>query len=112
MDYRCPVCRENIAKRRLSQTVLVGLEIECPRCKSVVRHNVHRVESAIILGNFAVLVILAAFAYWLQSKDLVIVIVFAAVMGAAALPLLEHTYLRNWPRYAALGPKSEPKSEP
>ncbi len=101
MDYRCPVCRENIAKRRLSQTVMLGLEIECPRCNSVVRHNIHRVESMIVLLNFAVILVLAAFAYWFQSRGLVLVAVGAALVGAAALPLLERTYLRTWPRYAS-----------
>lgn len=107
MDYRCPVCRMNIAKRKLSQTVLVGLEIECPHCKNVVRHNVHRIEAVLIMTNFAALLILAVLAYWLQSRDLVVVVVLTAMLGAAALPLLEHTYLRSWPRYARLAPKPE-----
>lgn len=107
MDYRCPVCRNNIVKRRLSQTVLVGLEIECPHCKSVVRHNVHRVEAWIIMANFAALLILGLLAYWLQSTDLVVVVIVVAMMGAALLPLLEHTYLRNWPRYASIAPKPD-----
>ena len=102
MDYRCPVCRENIAKRRLSQTVMVNLEIECPRCNSVVRHNIHRAETIIVLVNFAAIVVLAVFAYWFQSRGLVLVAVGAAMVGAAAMPLLERTYLRNWPRYASM----------
>ncbi len=99
MDYRCPVCRANIPKRRLSQTVMVKLEIQCPHCQNVVRHNIHRAESIIVMLNFAALVVLAAFAYWFQSQDLVIVAVGVAIVGASALPLIEHTYLRNWPRY-------------
>ena len=91
MDYRCPVCRENIAKRRLSQTVMLGLEIECPRCNSVVRHNIHRAETIIVLLNFAVILVLAVFAYWFQSRGLVLVAVGAALVGAAASPLLERT---------------------
>jgi DNA-directed RNA polymerase subunit RPC12/RpoP len=102
MDYRCPVCRANIAKRRLSNTVMVKLEIQCPHCKSVVRHNVHRVETAIVMFNFAAILVLAALAYWLRSRDLVVVAVCTALAGAAALPLLEHTYLRTWPRYASM----------
>lgn len=108
MDYRCPVCRMKIAKRRLSQTVMVKLEVQCPHCNSVVRHNVHRAESIIVMLNFAAIVVLAAFAYWFQSRELVIVAVGAALVGASALPLLEHTYLRNWPRYAPLAAGPEP----
>lgn len=99
MDYRCPVCREAIAKRRLSETVMLKLEIECPRCNSVVRHNIHRVEHVIVLLNFAALIVLAAFAYWFQSRSLVLVAVGVAIVGASALPVLERTYLRAWPRY-------------
>jgi len=102
MDYRCPVCRENIAKRRLSQTVMLGLEIECPRCNSVVRHNIHRAETIIVLLDFAAIIVLAAFAYWFQSRGLVLVAVGAAMVGAATLPLLERIYLRTWPRYASI----------
>ncbi len=102
MDYRCPVCRANIAKRRLSQTAMVKLEVQCPHCGSVVRHNVHRAETVIVMLNFAAIAVLAAFAYWFQSRDLVLVAVGAAIVGASALPLLEHTYLRNWPRYVPM----------
>jgi len=108
MDYRCPVCRENIAKRRLSQTVMLGLEIECPRCNSVVRHNIHRAETIIVLLNFAVILVLAVFAYWFQSRGLVLVAVGAALVGAAASPLLERTYLRTWPRYASIVQRPKP----
>lgn len=108
MDYRCPVCRQVIAKRRLSQTVMVKLEIECPHCKSVVRNNIHRIESFVVMLNFAALIVLAALAYWLDSRNLVIVAVGVAMVGAAAMPLLEHTYLRNWPRYTEIG--SGPKT--
>ena len=108
MDYRCPDCGVNIAKRRLSETVLVGLEIECPHCKSVVRHNIHRFETVIVLLNFAAIIGLAAFAYWLQSRDLVIVAVGAAMLGALAVPVIERTYLRHWPRYASIAGKTKP----
>lgn len=108
MDYRCPVCRQNITRRRVSQTVMVKLELECPHCKSVVRNNIHRIETIVVLLNFAAIVVLAAFAYWLQSRNLVIVAVSVAIVGAAALPLIEYTYLRNWPRYAAIEKTPEP----
>lgn len=108
MDYRCPVCRTDIVQRRLTQTVLVRLEVQCPRCKSVIRHNVHRIESAVVLLNFAALVVLAVFAYLFHSKTLMLIAVGAAIMGAVALPLLEHTVLRTWPRYVPLEPGPKP----
>ena len=109
MDYRCPDCGSNIAKRRLSETVLVGLEIECPHCKNVVRHNIHRIEAGIVMLNFAAIVGLAAIAYWLQSRDLVIAAVGAAMFGALAVPLIERTYLRHWPRYASIASATKPQ---
>lgn len=106
MDHRCPVCRKVIVKRGLSQTVMIKLEIQCPHCKKVVAYNVHRAESAVVLFNFAVIVVLAVFAYSFQSRGLVVVAVGAAIVGAAALPLLERTYLRTWPRYVTIDPGS------
>ena len=108
MDNRCPVCRTNRVKRGLSQTVMLKLEIECPRCNSVVRHNIHRAETIIVLLDFAAIIVLAAFAYWFQSRDLVLVAVGATMAGAAALPVLERTYLRTWPRYVAIAQRPEP----
>ena len=102
MDYRCPYCRNIIVRRRLSNTVLLGLEIECPHCKRVVRHNVHRAETFIIMLNFAAILVMALLAYRLHSQNLLIATLGVAMAGAAALPLIEHTYLRKWPRYAAM----------
>ena len=100
MDYRCPVCRTNLAKRRLSQAVIARMEIDCSHCKSTLRHNFHRVEVIAVLLGFGTFVVLAAFAYWLQSQDVMLFALGAAMVGALALPLLEHTYLRSWPRYS------------
>jgi len=108
MDHRCPVCNKVIVKRGLSQAVMIKLEIQCPYCNKVIAYNVHRAESAVVLFNFAVIVVLAVFAYRFQSRGLVVVAAVAAIVGAAALPLLEHTYLRTWPRYVAIVPGSAP----
>lgn len=102
MDNRCPLCRKDIVRRRLSQTVMLGLEIECPHCKRVIRHNVHRSEAVVILFNFAAIFVLAVLAYRLHSQNLMIAALGAALAGAALLPLIEHIYLRDWPRYAAI----------
>jgi DNA-directed RNA polymerase subunit RPC12/RpoP len=105
MDYRCPVCRENLGKRRVTQAVVTRMEIDCPRCKSKVRLRVHVAEEIVVLLSFGTIVVLAAFAYWFQSQGLVIAALGAAMLGALALPLLEQTYLRHWPRYAAIEQK-------
>ncbi len=102
MDYRCPACRANLGKQKFSHAVMGGLEIECTHCKSIVRVNVHPAETVIIMFNFAAILVLAVFAYWFQSRGLVLVAVGAGLVGASALPLLERTWLRNWPRYAPM----------
>ena len=107
MDYRCPLCRKEIVRRRLSQTVMLGLEIECPHCKRVIRHNLHRAETVIIMLNFAAIIVLGVLAYRLHSQKLLIATLGVAMAGAAIWPLLEHTYLRRWPRYAAMPARAE-----
>ena len=101
MDYRCPVCKANLAKRRLSQAVVVRMEIDCSHCKCTIRHNFHRAEVIIVLLSFGTFVVSASFAYLWQSQELMLFAFGAAVVGALALPLLEHGYLRTWPRFAA-----------
>lgn len=108
MDYRCPACRADLGKRRLSQAIAPRMTIECSHCKSVIRLNIHRAETIIVLLNFAIIVVLAVFAYWFQSRGLVLVAFGAAMVGASALPLLERTALRTWPRYASTVQGSDP----
>jgi len=105
MDYRCPLCGANLGRRRLTQAVVTQMEIECSNCKSQIRLNVHWVEEIVVLLSFGAIAVLAGFAYWFRSQGLVITALGAALLGALALPLLEKTYLRYWPRYA---PKDSP----
>ncbi len=107
MDYRCPVCRVNLGKRKLTQAVVVRMERECSHCHCTIRLNVHRAEEIVVLLSFGTVIVLAAFAYWFQSQGLVITALGAAMLGALALPLLEQTYLRSWPRFA-LSQRTEP----
>lgn len=100
MDYRCPVCRANLAKRKLAHAVVARMEIDCSHCKSTIRHNFHWAEVMIALLGFGTFAVLAALAYWLQSQPLMLLAFGTAMASALALPLLEHTYLRTWPRYA------------
>lgn len=101
MDYRCPVCAADLGRRnKLTQAVVVRMEIECSHCNSAIRLNVHRAEEIVVLLGFGTVVALAASAYWSQSQGLVIAALGAAMLGALALPVLERIYLRTWPRYA------------
>lgn len=102
MDYSCPACRTNLGKRKTTQAIVTRMEMECSHCKRVVRLNVHRAEEIVVLLSFGTIVVLSAFAYWFQSQGLVIGALGAAMLGALALPLLEQTYLRHWPRYTAI----------
>lgn len=101
MDYRCPVCAKDLGKRRLSQSIVAKMSIECKHCNSVIFLNVHRVESIVVMLNFLVIIALALSAYWLHNGNLVLLALFAAMAGAAAQPLLERTFLRDWPRYVS-----------
>jgi DNA-directed RNA polymerase subunit RPC12/RpoP len=100
MDYRCPVCGANLGKRKITQAVVVRMEMECFHCKSRIRLNVHRAEEIVVLLSFGTVVALAGSAYWFQSQSLMLTALGAAMLGALALPLLEQIYLRTWPRYA------------
>ena len=81
------------------------MEIDCSHCKSTIRLNVHWAEEIIVLLSFGTIIVLAAFAYWFESQGLVLSAFGAAMAGALALPLLEKTYLRTWPRYVSSVPQ-------
>ena len=102
MDYRCPICRMNLERRRLSHAIVARMEMDCSHCRNTIRLNVHRTETLVILLNFGSIVLLGALAYLYQSRELVVVTLATAMLGAAAVPLLERTWLRSWPRYAPL----------
>lgn len=108
MDYRCPACAMPQKRRRLAETVITKMEIDCAHCGRRMALNIHRAELFVVLVNFGVIVVLAALAWWLGSERLVLAAIGAAMLGALALPLLEKTWLRSWPRYVAVGPKSCP----
>ncbi len=99
MDYHCPICKGDLRRRRLTQAIVARMEIDCPQCKSTIQLNIHRAEVVIVLLAFGAIVGLAAFSYWFHSQALALMAFGAAMLGSGALPLLERTYLRNWPRY-------------
>ena len=101
MDHRCPHCGKTQKKTKFGQAMVARMTVECTHCRSLMHLNVHRVESIVVMLNFAAIIALATCAYWLHSRELALVAFAVAMAGAASLPLLERTYLRDWPRYAA-----------
>jgi DNA-directed RNA polymerase subunit RPC12/RpoP len=99
MDYRCPVCRADLGRRKLSHTIVARIAIDCPHCASTLRVNIHPLELAVVLVAFASILALAALAYWYRSQRLVLAVLALAFAAGAASNLLERTYLRSWPRY-------------
>ena len=108
MDYRCPVCGTIQSKSKFGQSIVMRMETECPHCHGILRLNVHPAESFVVVLDFAAIIVLGALAYWFQSGELVLFAAGAAMLGASALPALERTYLRSWPRYASAVQRSEP----
>lgn len=106
MDHRCPLCARDLAGRRLSQAVVARMEIDCPYCKRRIRVNVHRLEEALLFATLAGFVGFAALGYWLERESLYLAAFAAAMLGAAALPLVERIWLRTWPRYVPMHPEA------
>lgn len=94
MDYRCPLCGNNLESRKLSKTVVARMEISCTQCENTLRHNYHKVEITIVLLGFGAFTALAAFAYPFQSQDFTLLAFGVAAVGVLASSLIEHTYLR------------------
>lgn len=99
MDHRCPVCRANLEARKLGQAIVARMEMDCPQCRARIRLNVHGIETVIVLLNFSSLMALAAFGYFYPHQGLALTALGAAAAGMLALPVLENTCLREWPRY-------------
>jgi len=103
MDHRCPDCRAILGKRKLSQAIVARMEMDCPHCKRRIRLNIHRAEAGVVLAVFGATILLAAIAYSIRSQGMMLAAFGAAMAGALALPVLERTYLRTWPRYVSTG---------
>ena len=106
MDYRCPVCGANLAKRKLTQAIVARMEMDCSHCGKSISLNVHPAEEIAVLVGFGTFVVLAALAYGTHSQALGVAAFAVAMLTALALPLLERTYLRAWPRYTSTGKAS------
>jgi DNA-directed RNA polymerase subunit RPC12/RpoP len=99
MDYRCPTCRTDLGRRKLIESVVARMEMDCPKCNSRMRLNIHAAETAIVLLGFGAIAVLGVLAYWLKSESLALATFGSVMLGSVALPLIENTYLRNWRRY-------------
>jgi hypothetical protein len=101
VDYRCPHCGHDLKSRRIVHALVAAMESECSRCKRRIKLNIHPAETLLVLVCFAAMALLGTLAYRLQSERLALLTFVAAMAGAAAVPLLERTLLRRWPRYVA-----------
>lgn len=108
MNYRCPNCTEDLATRKLLQSVIARWEIDCRYCGRRIRLNVHPLELKIVTFSFVAFVGLAMLAWRLENNVLTLLALCAGVGGAVALPILERTYLRTWARYALLAHSRTP----
>ena len=101
MDYRCPHCGHDLKSRRIVHALVSAMESECKKCRRRIKLNIHPAETLLVLAAFAAMVVLGVLAYRLQSQALALLTFAAAMAGAAAVPLLERTVLRRWPRYVS-----------
>ncbi len=105
MDYRCPLCKGDLSRRKFSRAVVARMEIDCHHCKGRIQLNVHRAETGIIFFHFTAFAILAACAYFLNIQSLALYALGAAMVGVVLLSVFEQVYLKSWPRYAVIPPK-------
>jgi hypothetical protein len=103
MNYRCPACNADLGRKTRGRDIVSRMEMDCAQCKVRLRFNVHKAEAAVIVLDFAAIILLGALAYWLQSQVMALLAFGAAALGAAVLPLLERIWLREWPRYVLIG---------
>ena len=103
MDYRCPLCRADLGQRKLVHAIVTRMESDCSVCRGRPRMNVHQAEMAVVLVSFGALLVVGVLAWWLRSHALALLLFGVAMAGALAVPLLENTWLRRWPRYVPAG---------
>ena len=101
MDYRCPLCSENLGTRKLANSVVTKMEVDCPKCKGRLKLNVHSVESAAIILYFVGFVGLVALGYLLDRRGLLVSGIVVGLAGWIGMHALERTYLKTWRRYVA-----------
>jgi len=104
MDYRCAHCGRDLAASKPARSLIARMDVDCPYCMGRLQMNVHRAETLIVLGSVAGSVVLAALAYARQSQALLLSALAIGMAGAAALYIVERTWLRAWRRFQARAP--------
>ncbi len=99
MDYRCPLCKRDLASNKASRSLIARMDVDCPHCLGRLQVNVHRAETLLVVGTVAVCVALATLAYLRQSQGLLLAALGLGMAGAAAIYVAERTALRHWPRF-------------
>jgi hypothetical protein len=105
MDYRCPHCGHDLAKRKLAFSVIAKMEVDCPGCKRRLTMNIHGLESSVttLVALGFVGTLLAGI--MLENRTLVGAGIVIGLAGGVATLLVERVVLRGWPRYL---PKEPP----
>jgi uncharacterized protein (DUF983 family) len=99
MDYRCPLCRADLGQHKLVQAIVTKMESDCSVCRGRLRMNVHQAEMAVVLVSFGAILVVGVLAWSLRSHALALLLFGVAMAGSLAVPLLESTWLKRWPRY-------------
>jgi len=99
MNHRCPLCGADLAQSKAARSLIARMNVDCPRCLGRLQMNVHRAETVLVLASVAGCVALAALAYARQSQGLLLAALGLGMAGAAALHVIERTWLRDWPRF-------------
>ena len=99
MDYRCPCCSKDLGTRKRVHAIIAQMEIDCPRCASRIRLNIHPLEQKVVMFSFGLFLVLVLLAYLLENQLLILLALTAGMAAPAALPVLERTWLRSWARY-------------
>lgn len=106
MNHRCPHCGRDLVSRKLAQSIVARMDLDCPQCHGALTVNVHPAETGLVLASVGGAAALALLAYAAQSQRLLLAALAVGIGGAAAIYVLERTRLRNWPRYV---PRAAPK---
>ena len=104
MDYRCPICRADLGSRKLVHSIIAKMESDCSVCRGRLRMNIHQVEMAVVVVSFGAVLVVGILAWHFQSHGLALLLFGIAMAGALAVPLLENTWLKRWPRYVPATP--------
>jgi DNA-directed RNA polymerase subunit RPC12/RpoP len=99
LDYRCPNCGKDLAKRKLALSIIAKMEIDCPGCMQRLSMNIHQVESAATLLFSLGFVGMLLVGILRERHEVIGIGIVIGLLGGVASFLVERVYLREWPRY-------------